>query len=161
MKVLNKARLDALERALKSKDGVLVVEQVEGGYELPSGEIVNDLAPLHKRYAVVIVDDVEYRLAHPEEWTDFERFCQEKNRRLNPQMYQKTKRHATALTGLARRVEIWYCKYAASAARRCTTRQAVGHTSREGVKPMRITIHVGIFTVTIIVKKRKNRHPAR
>lgn len=26
---------------------------------------------------------------------------------------------------------------------------------------MRITIHVGIFTVTIIVKKRKNRHPAR
>ena len=26
MKVLNKARLDALERALKSKDGVLVVE---------------------------------------------------------------------------------------------------------------------------------------
>lgn len=30
-----------------------------------------------------------------------------------------------------------------------------------GVKPMRITIHVGIFTVTIIVKKRKNRHPAR
>ena len=31
MKVLNKARLDALERALKSTDGVLVVEQVEGG----------------------------------------------------------------------------------------------------------------------------------
>ena len=29
MKVLNKARLDALERALKNKDGVLVVEQVE------------------------------------------------------------------------------------------------------------------------------------
>lgn len=63
MKVLNKARLDALERALKSKDDVLVVEQVEGGYELPSGEIVKDLAPLHKRYAVIIVDDVEYRLA--------------------------------------------------------------------------------------------------
>lgn len=61
MKVLNKARLDALERALKSKDGVLVVEQVEGGYELPSGEIVKDLAPLHKRYAVIIVDDVDYR----------------------------------------------------------------------------------------------------
>ena len=88
MKVLNKARLDALERAVKSKDGGLVVEQVEGGYELPSGEIVNDLAQLLKRYAVVIVDDVESRLAHPEEWTDFERFCQEKNRRLNPQMYQ-------------------------------------------------------------------------
>lgn len=88
MKVLNKARLDALERALKSKDGVLVVEQVEGGYELPSGEIVKDLAPLHKRYAVIIVDDVKYHLDHPEEWTDFERFCQEENRRLNPQMYQ-------------------------------------------------------------------------
>lgn len=88
MKVLNKARLDALERALKSKDGVLVVEQVEGGYELPGGEIVNDLAPLHKRYAVIIVDDAEYHLNHPEEWTDFERFCQEENRRLNPQMYQ-------------------------------------------------------------------------
>ena len=41
-----------------------------------------------KRYAVIIVDDVEYRLAHPEEWTDFELFCQEENRRLNPQMYQ-------------------------------------------------------------------------
>ena len=88
MKVLNKARLDALERALKSKDGVLVVEQVEDGYELPSGEIVEDLAPLHKRYAVIIVDDVKYHLDHPEEWTDFERFCQEENRRLNPQMYQ-------------------------------------------------------------------------
>lgn len=88
MKALTKARLDALERALKNKDGVLVVKQVEDGYELPSGEIVNDLVPLHKRYAVVIVDDVEYRLAHPEEWTEFERFCQEENRRLNPQMYQ-------------------------------------------------------------------------
>lgn len=84
MKVLNKARLDALERALKSKDGVLVVEQVEGGYELPSGEIVNDLAPLHKRYAVVIVDDVEYRLAHPEEWTDFERFLSGKKQTIKP-----------------------------------------------------------------------------
>lgn len=88
MKLRSKNRLDALEQSLKRKDGVLVVEQVEGGYELPSGEIVNDLAPLHKRYAVIIVDDVEYRLNHPEEWTDFERFCQEENRRLNPQMYQ-------------------------------------------------------------------------
>ena len=88
MKVLNKARLDALEQALKRNDGVLVVEQVEGGYKLPRGEIVKDLAPLHKRYSVIIVDDVEYCIAHPEEMTDFERFCQEENRRLNPQMYQ-------------------------------------------------------------------------
>lgn len=88
MELRSKNRLDALEQSLKRKDGVLMVEQVEGGYKLPSGEIVKDLAPLHKRYAVIIVDDVEYRLAHPEEWTDFERFCQEENRRLNPQMYQ-------------------------------------------------------------------------
>ena len=32
---------------------------------------------------------------------------------------------------------------------------------RKEVKLMRITIHIGIFTVTIIIKKRKNRHPAR
>ena len=88
MELRSKNRLDALEQSLKRKDGVLMVEQVEGGYKLPSGEIVKDLAPLHKRYAVIIVDDVEYRLAHPEECTDFERFCQEENRRLNPQMYQ-------------------------------------------------------------------------
>ena len=88
MELRSKNRLDALEQSLKRKDGVLVVEQVEGGYELPSGEIVKNLAPLHKRYAVIIVDDVEYRLNHQEEWTDFERFCQEENRRFNPQMYQ-------------------------------------------------------------------------
>ena len=84
----NRNRLDTMEKILKRNDGVLIVEQVEGGYKLPSGEIVKDLAPLHKRYAVIIVDDVKYRLDHPEEWTDFERFCQEENRRLNPQMYQ-------------------------------------------------------------------------
>ena len=39
-------------------------------------------------------------------------------------------------------------------------RQAVGHTTREGVSPMRITIHIGPFTVTVIVKRR-NRHPGR
>lgn len=88
MELRNRNRLDTLERTLKRNDGVLIVEQVEGGYELPNGEIVKDIAPLHKRYAVIIVDDVEYRLNHPEEWTDFERFCQEENRRLNPQMYQ-------------------------------------------------------------------------
>jgi len=39
-------------------------------------------------------------------------------------------------------------------------RQAVGYTTRKGVRLMRITLHIGAFTVTIIVKRR-NRHPAR
>ncbi|CUO71694.1 Uncharacterised protein [Flavonifractor plautii] len=39
-------------------------------------------------------------------------------------------------------------------------RQAVSHTSRKGVRPMRITLHIGRFTVTIIVKSR-NRHSAK
>ena len=45
--------------------------------------------------------------------------------------------------------------------RRCKQRQAVGYISAKGVEPMRITFHIGEFTFTIIVKKRKNRHPAR
>ena len=42
-------------------------------------------------------------------------------------------------------------------------RQAVGYTTRKGVKLMRITFHVRDFQVTILIKKwkRKNRHPAR
>ena len=39
-------------------------------------------------------------------------------------------------------------------------RQAVGHTTRKGVSPMRLTIHIGRFTVTIIVKSR-DRHSAK
>ena len=39
-------------------------------------------------------------------------------------------------------------------------RQAVGHTTRKGVLLMRITLHIGRFTVTIIVKSR-NRHSAK
>ena len=39
-------------------------------------------------------------------------------------------------------------------------RQAVGYTTRKGVRLMRITLHIGAFTVTIIVKRR-NSHPAR
>ena len=48
-----------------------------------------------------------------------------------------------------------------SAARRCTT-TAGGwpHFPKRG-ETMRITMHIGSFTVTIIIKKRKNRHPAR
>lgn len=31
----------------------------------------------------------------------------------------------------------------------------------KGGEAMRITLHIGPFTVTIIVKKRENRHPGR
>ena len=34
------------------------------------------------------------------------------------------------------------------------------HSLREGVKRMRITLHIGAFTVTIVVKRR-NRHSAK
>ena len=41
-------------------------------------------------------------------------------------------------------------------------RQAVfGLLPPKGGKGMRLTIHIGTFTVTIIVKKRKNRHSAK
>ena len=46
-------------------------------------------------------------------------------------------------------------------ARTLHRRQAVGHTTRKGVRLMRITLHIGAFTVTIIVKKRENRHSAK
>ena len=39
-------------------------------------------------------------------------------------------------------------------------RQAVGYNLRKEVKPMRITLHIGVLTVTIIVKRR-NRHSAK
>ena len=39
-------------------------------------------------------------------------------------------------------------------------RQAVSYTTRKGVLSMRITLHIGRFTVTIIVKSR-NRHSAK
>ncbi len=39
-------------------------------------------------------------------------------------------------------------------------RQAVSRTTRKGVRHMRITFHIGSFTITIIVKSR-NRHPDR
>jgi len=40
-------------------------------------------------------------------------------------------------------------------------RQAVGYTIRKEVRPMRITFHIFEFTITIIVKQRKNRHSAK
>ncbi len=34
-------------------------------------------------------------------------------------------------------------------------------TPPKGGGVMRITLHIGAFTVTIVVKKRENRHPGR
>ena len=45
-----------------------------------------------------------------------------------------------------------------------TIRYTVGgsaDTSEKEVKPMRITLHIGPYTVTIIVKRRGNRHSAK
>ena len=38
---------------------------------------------------------------------------------------------------------------------------ALGHLRKGGGQPMRITFHVGIFTVTIMIKKRENRHSGK
>ena len=43
---------------------------------------------------------------------------------------------------------------------RCTKRQAVSYTIPKGGGAMRITLHIGRFTVTIIVKS-KDRHSAK
>ena len=48
-----------------------------------------------------------------------------------------------------------------SAARCCTTTAGGWPHFPKGGETMRITMHIGSFTVTIIIKKRKNRHPAR
>ena len=48
-----------------------------------------------------------------------------------------------------------------STARRCTTTAGGWPHFPKGGETMRITMHIGSFTVTIIIKKRKNRHPAR
>lgn len=51
---------------------------------------------------------------------------------------------------------------AAKAAEALHIRQAVfGLLPPKGGEGMRLTIHIGTFTVTIIVKKRKNRHSAK
>ena len=45
-----------------------------------------------------------------------------------------------------------------------TNAQAVGHHLRKEVSLMRITFHIGKYTITIIVKKRKeqaSRHSAK
>lgn len=80
-------RLKALEDTLKNGSGVIVVDRVDAGYKLPSGAVIPDLDTLRGRYGIILVDDVKYHLDHPEEWTDFERFCAAEDRRLNPQNY--------------------------------------------------------------------------
>jgi len=35
------------------------------------------------------------------------------------------------------------------------------HILQKEVRLMRITFHVGDFTVTVMIRKRRNRHPAR
>ena len=37
----------------------------------------------------------------------------------------------------------------------------LSHILRKGVRRMRITFHVRDYTVTIMIKKRRNRHPGR
>ena len=45
--------------------------------------------------------------------------------------------------------------------RRCTTAGGLVYTLVKGGGHMRITFHIGDFTVTIIVKKRENRHSGK
>lgn len=52
------ARLKLLEERLKNRDGVILVEQVPGGYLLPNGDAVKDLKALQGQYSVIIIDDL-------------------------------------------------------------------------------------------------------
>ena len=55
------ARLQALEESLTTQDPVAIVEPVPGGYLLKTGAqkgSVVTMNELHKRYDVVIIDDV-------------------------------------------------------------------------------------------------------
>ena len=55
------ARLKALEDSLTAQDPVAIVEPVPGGYLLTTGAqkgTIVTMNELHKRYAVVIIDDV-------------------------------------------------------------------------------------------------------
>lgn len=88
MKSISYTRLKALEESQLFNNGAVIVEQVEGGYKLPGGETVSSLDQLHKRYDVVIVDDVRYTMQHPATWTDFERACYQEDKRLNGAQYR-------------------------------------------------------------------------
>ena len=55
------ARLKALEDSLTAQDPVVIVEPVPGGYLLTTGTqkgSVLTMNELHKRYNVIIIDDV-------------------------------------------------------------------------------------------------------
>lgn len=51
------ARLKLLEERLKNRDGVILVEQMPGGYLLPNGDTVKDLKAPQGQYSVIIIDD--------------------------------------------------------------------------------------------------------
>ena len=55
---------------------------------------------------------------------------------------------------IADRRKLCYTDFAALAARHCTYGRRLAYTSRKGGEAMRITFHIGEFTITIIVKKR-------
>jgi len=55
---------------------------------------------------------------------------------------------------------IVFCRILCYGKRKVPKGGAVGHILRKEVKPMRVTLHIGIYMVTITVKRR-NRHPGR
>lgn len=58
MKSNIQARLQQLEAKLRRGDGVILVDEVPGGYRLPDGNIVADLSNLHKQYNIIVIDDL-------------------------------------------------------------------------------------------------------
>ncbi len=55
---------------------------------------------------------------------------------------------------------IVFCRILCYGKRKVPKGGAVGHILRKEVEPMRVTLHIGIYTITITVKRR-NRHPGR
>lgn len=52
------SRIKQLEKKLKKGDGVLLVDAVPGGYQLPNGETVKSLDTLKSQYSIIIIDDL-------------------------------------------------------------------------------------------------------
>jgi len=40
-------------------------------------------------------------------------------------------------------------------------RRSVSHSYKKGVRQMRITVYIGNFTITVIIRKKQNRHSAK
>lgn len=53
-------RLQRLETQIRQGDGVIIVDEIPGGYRLSDGRTVADLADLHRQYGVIIIDDVPH-----------------------------------------------------------------------------------------------------